>query len=488
MSKTKKKAKTLFVSSEVYPFAKSGGLADVSFGLPKAMSKLFDVSIIMPLYNSIDKERFDIRHVESSFKIFFGEKKYSVTIFSTLYKGMKCYFVASKILTDKKNLYGTPLSGYKDNDLRFGLFCKAVVAFVKEKKSYDLLHLNDWQSALCALLIKEDTSIQTKTLFTIHNLAYQGIFPKESLERLGLDAKYFHMDALEYYDGISFMKAGIAYADAITTVSPNYAKEILTPEFGFGLEGFLEKHQAKLTGILNGIDLSHFCAKTDKTLVQKYDATTYDKKIKNKKAYLKEKNLENKEFPLFVFIGRFTSQKGVDLLIEALKQIGTLELNIAILGDGEAHYHKQMKALLGKRKNRVIDFGYDEALSHRMYAAADFLLMPSLFEPCGLNQLIAMEYGSMPLVSGVGGLKDSVCDIEEYDKSSACGNGIGFGITFDANEPNALLQAIQKALKLYTNKERLKEINIHNMGCDFSWNESAKEYATLYKSLLEPRV
>ncbi|MFA6195511.1 MAG: glycogen/starch synthase [Sulfurimonas sp.] len=486
MKKSKQQTKVLFVSSEVYPYAKSGGLADVSFGLPKAMSDAFDVSVIMPLYGSIDIKRFKIRHVES-FDIFLGAKKYKVELLSTTYEGLKCYFVGSKIITDKKSLYGTPQSGYKDNDLRFGLFCKAVVAFVKSK-NYDLLHLNDWQSALCALFVKEDATLKIQTLFTIHNLAYQGIFEKESLEKLGLSQEYFHMDALEFYGGISFMKAGIAYSDAITTVSPNYANEILSNEFGCGLEGFLLKHKNKLTGILNGVDVSHFAPKTDTALVQNYDASSYDKKAENKKAYLKERNFENEQLPLFIFIGRFTWQKGVDLLIEALAELSQMKLNVAILGEGESKYHKQIKVQIAKSKNIDIYFGYDEALSHRMYASADFLLMPSLFEPCGLNQLISMSYGVIPLVSSVGGLKDSVQTIEKYDLALAYGNYLGFGFTFDKNEPNALIKTIKEALKLYEDKKRFKEINIHNMSCDFSWNAGAKEYTSLYKSLLENRI
>lgn len=481
MKRVKKQPKVLFVSSEVYPFAKSGGLADVSFGLPKAMSFMFDISIIMPMYNSIDKERFGIKETDISFETVLGRKKYFVKVFKTSYEGIECYFIDSHILCAKKSLYGTATSGYKDNDLRFGLFCKAVVAFVKQRDGYDLLHLNDWQSALCALFVKEDNTIKTKTLYTIHNLAYQGIFGKKSIDRLGLSWDYFNMESLEYYDDISFMKAGIVYADAVTTVSPNYAKEILMPEFGCGLEGFLQKHQKKIAGILNGIDISHFCAKTDSALVQNYDAKSYDKKVENKKAYLKERGLENHELPLFIFIGRFTWQKGMDLLIESLKKLTQMKLNIAILGDGESKYNKQIKAISSKHKNIDLYFGYDESLAHRMYASADFLLMPSLFEPCGLNQMISMYYGTIPVVRYVGGLKDSVHPIDGFNTKQPC----GFGIGFDKKEPSALIEAIKSALKLCKDKERFEAINTHNMSCDFSWNQSAKSYALLYNSLLD---
>ena len=484
MKKNKQQRKVLFASSEVYPFAKTGGLADVSFGLPKAMSTFFDVSIIMPMYKSVDKERFNIKSEGISFDITLGKNSYDVEVYSTVYEGIKCYFVESDILSNKKYLYGTPESGYKDNDLRFGLFSKAVVAFIKKSKDYDLLHLNDWQSALCALFIKEDDSIKTKTLLTIHNLAYQGVFSTRTLFRLGLSKDYYNMDDLEFYGDISFMKAGIAYADALTTVSPNYAKEILTPEFGCGLEGFLQKHKKKLSGILNGVDTSHFSPKTDSALVQNYDAKSYDKKRVNKEAYLKERGLQNSELPLFVFIGRFTWQKGVDLFIESLKQLSKLKVNIAILGDGESKYHNQIKLLSSKHKNIDIHFGYDEALSHRMYASADFLLMPSHFEPCGLNQLISMSYGVIPIVNSVGGLKDSVHQFSDYDAKQ----NYGYGIGFNSKEKNALTNSVKSALKLYEDKELFEEINTHNMSCDFSWNESAKSYALLYNSLAEKRL
>lgn len=482
--KTNKQRKVLFASSEVYPFAKTGGLADVSFGLPKAMSAIFDVSIIMPMYKSIDKKSFNIKPERISFDITLGKKVYGVEVYRTLYEGIKCYFIESDILSNKKHLYGTPESGYKDNDLRFGLFSKAVVAFVKQSEEYDLLHLNDWQSALCALFIKEEENIKTKTLLTIHNLAYQGMFGKKSLARLGLSKDYYNMDALEFYGDISFMKAGIAYADIITTVSPNYAKEILTSDFGCGLEGFLQKHKNKLLGVLNGVDTSHFSPKTDLALLQNYDAKSYDKKYANKEAYLKERGLQNPQLPLFVFIGRFTWQKGVDLLIESLEQLSKLKINIAILGDGESKYHNQIKLLSSKHKNIDIYFGYDEALSHRMYASADFLLMPSHFEPCGLNQLISMSYGVIPVVNGVGGLKDSVHQFSDYDAKQQH----GFGIVFNSKEKNALLKSVKSALKLYKDKEFYKEINTHNMLCDFSWKQSAKSYKVIYNSIIENRL
>ncbi len=472
--------RVLFASSEVYPFAKSGGLADVSFGLPKALSQKCDVDIIMPLYGFIDKKRYHILSTGRVFTVAWGRKSYELEIFQATYEGIVCYFVYTPVLSCKKSLYGTASRGYVDNDLRFGLFCKGVLAWMQQgDTSYDTLHLNDWQTALCALWAKEEKR-DLSVVYTIHNLAYQGVFEKESLKRLGLDPKrYDHMESMEFYGNISFMKAGIAYADAVTTVSPGYAKEILTPRFGAGLEGFLQRHQKKLTGILNGIDLSHFSPLSDTALVANYESESYEKKALNKEAFIREQGLPEGAKPLLIFIGRFTWQKGIDLLVSALSQIAPMDINIAVLGDGETQYHQKIAKLSRQHKNIDVVYGYDESRAHRMYAAADFLLMPSLFEPCGLNQLIGMHYGLIPIVHYVGGLKDSVHPVEEFDAK----NAIGYGIGFEEPDAKAFVEAVKKALKLYRRKDAFETICRHNMRCDFSWSSGAQAYEALYRSL-----
>jgi len=471
--------KTLFVSSEIYPFAKSGGLADVSYALPNALLENVDVTLIMPLYKSVDRKKFDISSSGVTFKLTLDSINYEVEYFFALYNGLKCYFLYSEVLSERDNLYGSASSGYEDNDIRFGLFCHAVIYFVENfATSYDVLHLNDWQSAMCALLVKEK-KLDLKTVFTIHNLAYQGIFEKSSLERLDLSEDYFTSESLEFYGDVNFLKAGIAYSDHITTVSPNYSKEILTHEYGSGLEGFLQVYSHKLSGILNGIDTKDFSPKTDKSLWKNYDAKLMSEKQTNKKNFLESIELSNEKRALFIFIGRFTWQKGMELLINSLKDIAALDVNIAILGDGEDKYHKAFNKVVQKYENVHVRFGYDEKTSRRMYAAADYLLMPSVFEPCGLNQMIAMNYGTIPIVRAVGGLKDSVKSIEKFNSNDSS----GFGIIFEEMNKDTFVHSCEDAIKLYNQKQLLRKIKRHNMSQDFSWKNSALEYEKIYHSI-----
>lgn len=474
------KTSVLFVASEVYPFAKSGGLADVAHSLPRALRSRCEIEVIMPLYTFMDTKTYAISPIMESFTISMNAIEYPVDLHKCVYEGVEYTFVYSPLLSNKEFLYGPPQSGYEDNALRFAIFNRAIVTILK-KHSYDIVHLNDWQSGLIPLLIQEDTTIKTKSFFTIHNLAYQGVFDYEVLEELSIDTKYFTIDCLEFYGQVNFMKAAIAYADAITTVSPSYAKEIVTPEFGCGLEGFLKHNQEKLVGIVNGIDAEHFSPSSDKALVTPY--RDLKGKATNKSAYLKELQLKGARKPLFLFIGRFTWQKGMELLIQMLPKIAKNVCNIAILGEGEVKYNEALEKIVEENNNIHLHFGYNEALSHRMYAAADFLLMPSLFEPCGLNQMIAMKYGAIPIVHAVGGLTDTVNDYKGFNPKKA----IGYGIRFKSPSEVEFLKAVDKAMKLYTNKTHYNKIVKHNMACDFSWSESAKLYLDLYDTVLQKR-
>jgi len=474
------KDKLLFAASEVYPFAKSGGLADVAHSLPRALCSAYDVDVIMPLYAFVDRKVFGIKATGESFDVVMGGIVYPVELYTCHYQGLDYTFIYSALLCDREYLYGPPESGYEDNAVRFGLFNYALRVLLK-REQYDIAHLNDWQCALLPLLLSEDKTIQTKTVFTIHNLAYQGTFEKAILKTLGIDERHFTMDGLEFYTQVNFMKAGIAYANAITTVSPNYAKEILTSEFGCGLEGFLQQHSHKLYGIVNGIDTEHFSPSTDTMLHSPYA----DLRVKavNKRAYLKEIKFKGSNKPLFIFIGRFAWQKGMELFIESLPKIASQKCNIAILGEGEEKYHDALKAISRKYPNIHLEFGYDESLSHRMYAAGDFLVMPSLFEPCGLAQMIAMHYGQMPVVHHVGGLADTVHHYKDFDVKT----GNGYGIVFSKPSASALLTAIDQALDVYETKTHYNKIVKHNMLCDFSWQESAESYFKLYKTIREER-
>lgn len=469
------KKRLLFASSEVYPFVKTGGLADVSHALPKALNEAYDLCVVLPLYAQIDRSRYGISRLKT-FDLVMGGIVYTIELYQTSYEGVEYRFIYEQTLCEREYLYGTPECGYEDNHIRFALFSHAVTRLLRDE-SYAIAHLNDWQCALTALLAKEDDSIATKIVYTIHNLAYQGVFPPSALDQIGVGKEYFTMDALEFYDQVNFMKAGIAYADSITTVSPTYAKEILTPEFGCGLEGFLDVHRRKLHGILNGIDSDHFSPLHDKALIEPYANAKGKKASKND--LLKHLGLKGATKPLLVFIGRFTHQKGMDILIDALPKIAELECNVALLGEGEESHYESLDALTKRYPNVRLTFGYDESFSHRMYAAADFLLMPSLYEPCGLNQLIAFAYGALPIVSKVGGLADTVKKIESFDPDKRS----GFGIVFPAGSSKAFFSAVKKGIELYADKKHFESVLNHNMACDYSWSNSAKAYDSIYKRL-----
>ena len=474
------KNKLLFAASEVYPFAKSGGLADVAHSLPRVLNAVYDVHVVMPLYRFIERARFGIVSLGVFFDIEMGGQHYRVELYGCRYEGVEYRFIYTALLCDRDFIYGPPESGYSDNALRFGLFNHAMLALVKQEK-YLIAHVNDWQSALLPLLIAEEGTLSTGTVFTIHNLAYQGVFERSVLQEIGISGKYFTLDALEFYGKINFMKAGIAYANIVTTVSPTYAKEILTAEYGCGLEGFLAEHKKKLFGIVNGIDSEHFSPSKDAFLLTPY--SDMRGKAMNKRAYLETVGLQGLHTPLFIFIGRFNWQKGMELFIESLEWIASQECNVAILGEGEMKYHNALEEIADRHSNIHLEFGYDEVMSHRMYAAADFFLMPSLFEPCGLAQMIAMNYGQIPIVHKVGGLADTVFDHGSFNENSTW----GYGVTFKTASSDALQHAVAGALELYSNMERYNKIAAHNMHCDFSWKESAKAYLALYTKIIEER-
>ncbi len=469
----------LYAASEAYPFAKSGGLADVAYSLPKALAKSVDIAVVLPLYRSVDTERFGITLIEAS-AVAFGGRDYPVELYGCVYDGVPCYFVYSPLLSERDHLYGPPGGAYEDNDLRFAIFCHGVVALAK-RCGCGVLHLNDWQTALCALLLHEMPELKIRTLFTLHNLAYQGVFGAERLKRLGISKRHFTMEGVEFYGQINLMKAAIGFSDRLTTVSAVYAGEILTERFGCGLEGYLRRHSAKLEGMLNGIDTDHFDPASDPALPMRYDSENFTAKRKNKTDYAAKVALAHSERPLLVMVSRMTWQKGVDLLLDALPRLLEQELNLAILGEGEARYLEPLAALAAERENLHVATGYDEGLSHRMYAAADFLLMPSRFEPCGLNQMIAMRYGTLPVVHAVGGLAESVRPFERF----AADAKTGFGVTFAEETAEALIDAVERALRLYEAPERFGAICRHNMHCDFSWRASAAAYLACYRRLEE---
>jgi starch synthase len=464
--------RVVIASSEMYPFAKSGGLADMVSSLSVEMaSKSVDIEAIVPLYSFVDMEKYDIVY-DHSITIALGSCRYDIEYHRTIYRGVRVIFVHNEILCERERMYGDPERDYDDNDLRFAIFSKAIARRALGIDA-DIVHLNDWHTAPVAYYLY---GYAISTLFTIHNLAYQGIFDHNSIYRCGLESVRFDMEGMEYYGMANWMKMGILYSDAFNTVSPGYAEEIMTPEYGFGLDGFLRKHSYKCHGILNGIDYGVYDPSCDEMIVRRYDSRDSGGKRECKKYLADYFNIDKYEKAFFIFIGRFVEQKGVDILLDAMERVSEMDMEMIILGSGESIYEERFRKSAMEYDNISLYIGYDERLSHSMYAGADFLLMPSRFEPCGLNQMIAMRYGTIPIVNPVGGLGDTVvCDIgaREY----ICGSGI----RMSEYSSQALVDAVEKAIFHYRDREdEVRGVSSFDMECDFSIERCAEEYQRLY--------
>lgn len=472
----------LFAASEVFPYAKTGGLADVAQALPEALRNNGEtVYSVMPLYNQVDREKYGIVFSGLSFDYWLCGVRHQFDVFHRE-ENKDDMFVYNPILCDRLGLYHDDFGDFGDNGLRFGIFSYSIIEImIRMKLDVDAIHINDWQTALVPLLAKTRYGINKKTVLTIHNLAYQGIFAKKVMTDLEIDwDTCFKFNGLEYFDAVNFLKAGIYYSDHVTTVSSTYAEEIQTPRFGSGLDETLRINKYKLKGIVNGISTEVFNPQTDEYIEKNFSLKKYKDKNKNKVALCKEVGFKDTNRPLIIFIGRFTSQKGVDLILEAMDLFKSYEANFLILGSGDQVYNQAFGNLNGKFDNVYVRLAYDEGFGRRLYASADFLLMPSIFEPCGLNQMICMQYGVLPIVAKTGGLKDTVIDFTDVENIEDTNSGLG--ITFDEHNLFWFNHAIAKAFSLYGNKEKFEKISKHNMGVDNSWKNSAQEYLNLYKS------
>lgn len=471
--------KVLFASTEVDPLAKTGGLADVASSLPKALkTEGVSISIIMPFYKKhIARSGKTVEKTDLKVEVKLGEEKIRADIYKTQLDKVEVFLIQNDELFDRDNLYGTPEGDYPDNWKRFGFFCYAILEIAKQLK-IDIVHLNDWQTGLVPLLKlrKYDKDLsKVKTVFTIHNLAYQGTFEKEILVKLGLGLEDYHMEGIEYYGKINFLKAGIVYSDFITTVSPTYAQEIQTPEFGYGLEGILKKRKDNLVGILNGLDYEVWNPETDKEIYVNFSVNNIlDGKKENKLHLLKDTGLEGENKPLFGIVSRLVEQKGFDLFPPIMEEIAKRNINMVVLGSGDKIYQDMFMEISKRFKNIYVKIGFDPIFAKRIYSSTDFFLMPSKYEPCGLGQLICMRYGTIPLVRATGGLKDTVKDINEG----------GYGIVFTKYEPKELLNAIDRAIHFYKDKEKFNEAVKFVATLDFSWKSSAREYIKLYERVL----
>jgi len=475
--------KILFVTSEAHPLIKTGGLADVSGSLPKALAELSqDIRILIPYYQAL-KTYNNVRFV-CSLRV----DNRNVNILETR-------MPESNILVwliDYPTFFNYPGNPYVDeqgdawpnNAERFALFCRVAVEVAMDRVYQDwkpdVVHCNDWQSALVPALLSLEHD-RPKTVFTIHNLAYQGLFPADTATTLNLPGQLLHPDGLEFHSLLSFIKGGLVYSDRITTVSPTYALEIQTPDFGYGLEGLLMYRNAVLSGIINGIDMEQWNPEIDPLIARNYTAETLSAKKTNKSELQARFSLPvTDQIPLFGLIGRLVEQKGIDMIMDSLPEILEMPLQIVLLGSGEKSMERKLANYAQLYPEKIaVTIGYDEALAHLIEAGSDVFLMPSRFEPCGLNQMYSQRYGTLPLVRRTGGLADTVVDAVPQTLA----DGSATGIVFNDATAGSLLEAVKRAAILYGNGKAWKQMQISGMRKDFSWEQSARQYLDLYQSL-----
>ncbi len=487
--------KILFASSEVYPLIKTGGLADVSASLPATLHQNgHDVRIVLPAYRQCLSALTEI-NVVAHIKLD-GYHEAITILQSTLPDSdVPVWLVDSPHHFDRDGGPYGPEQGqdWDDNAARFALFSRAVAVLAMGQAGLDwkpeILHCNDWQTGLAPALIQAEPQ-RPATLFTIHNLAYQGLFPRETFDALDLPEMFWHPEGLEFYGMLSFMKGGLVYADHITTVSPTYAKEICSHEYGYGLEGLLsfKAKQGKLTGILNGIDNEEWNPETDPAIAQNYSVKTVHHKAANKAAIQRHFSLpESEEIWVIGMISRLVAQKGVDLSIEAVSSLLAQHDTIqwVCLGSGEPEFEQALRVLKAQYPDKVgVTIGYDEVLAHQIEAGADVFLMPSRFEPCGLNQLYSLRYGTLPVVRNTGGLADTVIDASGDDLKA----GRATGFKFEQASTDALLNTLNRAKTLYQHQRVWRNMMVTAMQQNFSWHKSAQAYEVLYESLLASSI
>jgi starch synthase len=478
--------KILIATPEAVPYAKTGGLADVTGALLKALRlRGVDASLVLPLYGSSRKTA-PLRSVGKSFTVVMGGQPFEASIWTSEKSSRpQAYFIECEPLFGRSELYGLAEGDYDDNALRFAFFSRAVLEMCCAMDIRpDVIHCNEWQTAMIPVYLRkfyEDRCSlnATAVLFTVHNLGYQGIFPPSDLGVTGLGADYLVPDRLEFYGKINFMKGGLIFADLINTVSPSYAREILGREYGFGLEGVLRQRREDLSGVINCVDYGEWNPAEDPLIPARYTTDDLGGKRKCKKALLAEVGLSDTRRPLLGVVSRLSSQKGLDLLVDAVDELIALGANVALVGKGEDHYQRLLKDMGARHSGRVfVRIGFEERIAHLIYAASDFFLMPSRYEPCGIGQLIAMRYGAIPIARKTGGLADTV---EEYELST----GKGTGFLFSEYSAAALLAAVRRALEVFRDKKKMHRIIAAAMKADFSAGRSAGEYLELYRKAVE---
>jgi len=474
--------KVLFAVSECVPFIKSGGLADVAGSLPKELKKLgADVRVILPKYGMIpEKFRSEMKQVKE-YSVQVGWRTQYCGIETLEYEGVTFYFVDNEYYFKRDSLYG-----HYDDGERFSFFNRAVLDFIAEVEFYpDVIHCHDWHTGMIPFLLRTEYYKKPgygliRSVFTIHNLQFQGIFPREILgDLLQIDSRYFNEEQLEFFGNANFMKAALISADHITTVSPTYRDEIQTAYYGEKLDGILRKRSEDLTGILNGIDHDLYDPKTYAGLASKFSSDTYEMRVENKLEIQRFFGLpETREIPVAAMITRLTKQKGLDLVTGVFHEIMATGIQLVVLGTGDPEFEQFFRDMSAQYPEQCRAYiGFDENLAHQIYGGADLFLMPSQFEPCGLSQMIAMRYGAVPLVRETGGLNDTVQPYNEF-------NGEGNGFTFKNFNAHDMLFTIEKALSLYRQEDRWESLARNAMETDYSWAQSAKQYNELYSDLI----
>lgn len=471
--------KVCFIAAEAAPFVKVGGLGDVIGSLPKALRKLgIDARVVLPLYSSIDRERFGLKYSGYQF-VDLGWRHLYCGIFETVVDGVPFYFIDNEQYFKRESIYGQA-----DDGERFAFFSKAALEILPGVDfKPDIVNVNDWHTALSVIYLdvlksrEADFYKNMKSVLSIHNIEFQGRFnPYEMGNLFGLDNKYF--DALIYNGDLNLLKGAIQLADRINTVSETYAREILDPYFSYGLDKILIVEQGKLKGILNGIDIEKFNPKTDPIIPINYDIHTFEDKVKNKLELQKELGLEvSEDIPLIGMVTRLTHQKGIDLLLQASEDILRTGAQLVVLGTGDAHYESALRSLQNYRHDRVRSILlFSNEMSAKIYASSDIFLMPSKTEPCGLSQLISMRYGTVPVVHRVGGLRDTVIPFTGVE---------GNGFTFESFQSGDMMDAIYRAVTcFYQSPGEWNQIIQNNLNKDVSWEKSAKQYLSLYHEVL----
>ncbi|SBV90469.1 Glycogen synthase [uncultured delta proteobacterium] len=473
-----------FAASEMYPFSKTGGLGDVMGALPPALARMgVPTTVFTPYYGTLRTAKFDLNLVMRNCPVGYPWAPITVNVFETDYRGVKVYFLQRSEYFDRKNYYNDHYGDYFDNAERFIFFCRAVLAVLREMgEPPAIVHAHDWQAALLPAYIyylrqTDPFWRNTKTLITIHNIAFQGRFSSRLFPDSGLPLESWSMEGVEYYGDFNFLKGGIALADMISTVSPSYAREILTERFGFGLDGILRHREHELVGVLNGADYWIWDPKNDRFLAAPYSRTDISGKRACKMDLLEKMGLsmDLMDRPLLGFVGRLRGQKGIDLLLDILPQLMQQDVGVVVLGEGSLRYENILQEMAAQYPGRLhAAVSYTEELAHRIQSGCDIFLMPSRYEPCGLTQMYALRYGTPPVASSMGGLRDTIIPYPE-PKST--------GFTFLRTEPEDFYRSIMDAVQLWDNKTAWGDMVSRAMAQAFTWEKSGRRYVELYRSL-----